>query len=106
MKITRNPHKIAITEEMIPIVVGNDEIRMVRVTVDGCSASCFLHDRVWYTTKVVIVFDQEHQRWGDYFTTKYFMFKEPGKMHWGHEGEFMEIEATLMTVDGPGETSL
>ena len=60
MKITRNPHKIAITEEMIPIVVGNDEIRMVRVTVDGCSASCFLHDRVWYTTKVVIVFDQEH----------------------------------------------
>ena len=53
MKITRNPHKIAITEEMIPIVVGNEEIRMVRVTVDGCLASCFLHDRVWYTTKVV-----------------------------------------------------
>ena len=28
------------------------------------------------------------------------------KMHWVHEGEFMEIEATLMTVDGPDETSL
>ena len=51
-----------------------------------------------------LFFDLE--RWGDYFTTKYFMFNEPGKMHWGHMGEFMEIEATLLTVDGPDETSL
>lgn len=106
MEITRNPHKIAITEEMVPIVVGNDEIRMVRVTVDGSPASCFLHDRVWYSTKVVIIFDHEHERWGGSFTTKYFAFSEPGKMHWGHRGEFMEIEATLLTVGRPDEASL
>ena len=77
---------------MIPVVVGNDEIRTVRVTVDGHSAECFLHDRVFYTTKVVILFEEEHPKWGGYFTTKYFMFNEPGKMHWGHGGEHMVME--------------
>ena len=79
---------------MIPIVVGNDERRAVRVTVDGYPAECFLHDRVFYSTKVVILFDEDHPRWGECFTTKYFMFDEPGKMHWGHQGEHMVIEET------------
>jgi hypothetical protein len=105
-EITQNPHKIPITEEMIPIVVQGDEVKMVRITVDGRPASCFLSERVWGSTKVVIVFDQEHPRWGEYFMTKYFMFDEPGKMHWGHDGDYMEIEATLLTIDGPDETSL
>ncbi len=91
-KNTRNPKTTAITEEMIPVVVGNDEIRTVRVTVDGRSAECFLHDRVFYTTKVVILFDEDHPKWGEYFTTKYFMFNEPGKMHWGHGGEYMVMD--------------
>ena len=99
MKITQNPHKIAITEEMIPIVVGNDEIRMVKVTVDQYSAGCFLMDRVWYSTKIVIVFDEPHPRWNEYFTTKYFRFDEPGRMLWGHEGECMNMEAILLTVE-------
>ena len=99
-KITRNPKTTAITEEMIPVVVGNDERRTVRVTVDGHSAECFLHDRVFYTTKVVILFDEDHPRWGEYFTTKYFMFNEPGKMHWGHNGECMKMEAILLTERG------
>ncbi|MBN55391.1 MAG: hypothetical protein CMA79_03025, partial [Euryarchaeota archaeon] len=63
-KITQNPKTTAITEEMIPIVVGNDERRAVRVTVDGHPAECFLHDRVFYSTKVVIIFDEDHPRWG------------------------------------------
>ena len=106
MKLAQNQHKIAITEEMIPIAVGDDEVKMVRITVDGRPASCFLSERVWGSTKVVIVFDQEHPRWGEYFTTKYFWFDEPGKMHWGHDGDHMKIEATLLTIDGPDEASL
>ena len=94
-KNTRNSKTTAITEEMIPIVVGNDEIRTIRVEVDGHSAACFLHDRVWYSTKVVILFDEEHPRWGEYFTTKYFMFNDPGMMNWGHNGECMKIDAIL-----------
>ncbi len=99
-KITRNPKTIAITEEMIPLVVGNDERRMVRVIVDGHPASCFLHVRVWYTTKVVILFDAPHPRWEGCFATKYFLFDRPGKMDWGHNGECMDIDAILMTVEG------
>ena len=32
-----------------------------------------------------------HPRWGDYFSTKYFQFEEPGKMQWGKYGEHMRI---------------
>ena len=91
-RITRNPKTTAITEEMIPVVVGNDEIRTVSVIVDGHSAECFLHDTLFYTTKVVILFDEDHPQWGEYFTTKYFMFNEPGKMHWGHGDEYMVMK--------------
>ncbi|MDP7002934.1 MAG: hypothetical protein QF911_05130 [Candidatus Thalassarchaeaceae archaeon] len=92
-KITRNPKTIAITEEMIPVVVGNDELKMIRVIVDGNPASCFLNDRVFYSTKIVILFDEPHPRWEGCFTTKYFMFDEPGKMNWGHQGEHMVIHS-------------
>ena len=96
----RDVRKIAITEEMIPVVVGNEECTTVRVEVDGKPASCFLHDRVWYSTKVVIIFDEEHDRWGECFTTKYFVFNEPGKMHWGHNGECMKIDALFPDARG------
>ena len=97
-KITQKPKTIAITEEMIPIVVGNDELKMIRVTVDDYPASCFLHDRVFNSTKVIILFDESHPRWGKCFMTKYFVFNRPGKMDWGYNGEYMGIEALLMTA--------
>ena len=91
----KNKPKIAITEEMIPIVVGNEEVRMIRVKVDDYLASLFLHDRVWNTTKVVILFDEPHPKWDECFTTKYFRFERPGKLDWGHNGEYMNIDAVL-----------
>jgi hypothetical protein len=39
----------------------------------------------------VILFDEGHHRWSDGFTTKYYEFREPGKMHWGFDGGVMEI---------------
>ncbi len=84
--------KIGITEEMIPIVVGNEDVEMIRVIVDDHLASCFLHNRGWGSTKVVIMFDEKHPRWDKCFTTKYFLFEHPGKMKWGHDGEYMNIK--------------
>ena len=49
---------------------------------------------------MVILFDKPHPRWGENFTTKYFLFDCPGKMVWGHNGECMDIDAVLMIVGG------
>jgi hypothetical protein len=95
MKNNKNKSKIAITEEMIPIVVGNEEVRMIRVKVDDHLASLFLHDRVWNTMKVVILFDEPHPKWDECFTTKYFRFERPGTLDWGHNEEYMNIDAVL-----------
>ena len=83
--------RILITEEMIPIVFGNDEPNTIKIVVDENKARCFLLDRGWGSTKIVILFDNPHPDWGDYFTTKYFDFVEPGIMRWGHNDESMKI---------------
>ena len=83
--------KILITEEMIPIVSGNGEPKTIRIVVDGHTARCFLLDRGWNSTKIVVIFDEPHPVWNEAFTTKYFHFAEPGKMLWGHEGDSMEV---------------
>ena len=96
MKKRNNKSKnIRMTEEMIPVVVGNEELKTIKVNVDGYNASCFLHDRIFYSTKIVILFDELHPYWGEYFTTKSFKFEEPGKMNWGHDNQIMEINLIL-----------
>mgnify|MGYP006145793859 FL=1 len=83
--------KILITEEMIPIVYDNGEPKTIRIVVDEHPARCFLRDRGWNSTKIVILFDNPHPVWNEFFTTKHFDFIEPGKMHWGYNEEVMKI---------------
>ena len=98
MKITQHPHAIPLNENMIPIIVGNQDLKMIRVIADGYKGSCYLLDRGWNSTKIVIVFDQPHPVWGESLITKHFLFVKPGKMYWGHEGKSMVISAILETV--------
>ena len=98
MKITQNPHKIPLNEHMIPIIAVDQDLKMIRVIADDHPASCFLQDRGWNSTRIVIVFDQPHPMWGESFVTKHFLFERPGKMYWGHEGNHIKISAILETV--------
>jgi len=41
--------------------------------------------------KIVILFNELHPHWGEFFTTKYFFFETPREMSWGHNGEVMKI---------------
>ena len=45
MKITQNPHEIPLNEDMIPIITGDQDLKMIRVIADGYLGSCFLQDR-------------------------------------------------------------
>jgi len=80
MKITQNQHEIPLNEDMIPIIRGDQDLKMIRVIADGYLASYFLQDRGWNSTRIVIVFEQPHPAWGKSFVTKHFLFKTPGKM--------------------------
>ena len=84
--------KILITEEMIPIVYDNGEPKTIRIVVDGHTARCFLLDRGWNSTKIVILFDKPHPVWDMSFTTKYFDFIKPGELRWGHDEKLMKLE--------------
>ena len=98
MKITQNPHEIPLNEDMIPIIAGDQDLKMIKVVADGYSGYCFLQDRGWNSIRIVIEFDQTHPTWGESFVTKHFLFEKPGKMYWGHEGNFIKISAILETV--------
>lgn len=98
MEITQNPHEIPLNEDMIPIVAGDDDLKMIRVIADGQSGSCFLQDRGWNSTRIVFVFDHLHPKWGKIFVTKHFQFERPGTMYWGHEGNSIKVSTILETV--------
>ena len=87
--------KVPCTEAMIPVVDAGNEPESIQVLVDDRPARCFISSPKWPehtgSEKIVILFDEKHPRWGDYFATKYFQFEEPGKMQSGHFGDHMRI---------------
>jgi len=86
-KITQN----VLTEGMLPIALINEEkFEKMKVSVDGYRAEIFIDER-YGSDKIIILFNDIHPKWGEVFTTKYFIFKSPGEMSWGHEGEIMKI---------------
>ena len=83
-----------LTEEMIPIAhinkINSGALDKLKITIDGYNAQCFIAERLG-SDKIVILFEKEHPKYGDYFTTKYFHFGKPGEMFWGHQSEKMHI---------------
>ena len=72
-----------LTEEKIPIApMNNEEYDKLKVLVDGYKAECFIVER-WGSNKIVIIFNNSHFNFGEFFTTKYFKFEKPGEMMWG-----------------------
>ena len=89
--MTKNNKKL-LKEEEIPIALMNKGVyEKINVIVDGYEAECFIVER-WGSNKIVILYKKLHPRWGEFFTTKYFIFENPGIMGWGHNNEKMKIE--------------
>ena len=88
--------RVPCTEAMIPVVDRGNEPEYIRVLVDNRPAICFISNPIVSSEsngsmKIVIIFDEKHPSHGDSFYTKHFVFAEPGKMQWGHNGEHMTI---------------
>jgi len=83
--------KIKIKEKMIPLIKINEtKHEKLNVVVDGYEAEIFIQER-FGSDKIVIIYKKTHPRFGEFFTTKYFLFTEPGIMSWGNNNEKMKI---------------
>jgi hypothetical protein len=64
------------------------------VLVDGTRAKAGVGSFGTYSTRIVLLFDPPHSKWGNEFTTKDFNIDKdnPGVLKWGHNGESCNIE--------------
>ena len=82
-----------VKEEEIPTLTEFEEGHEkngIRVIADGREATCFVAAGAWRSQKIVLIYDDEEDPMTA-FATKYYMFNEPGKMSWGHQGEVIEM---------------
>ena len=93
-EITQNPHEIPLTEEMIPRVTQENDLwkpvievvnqrgdsEPINVLVDGHPATCCQGDFGTHSTRLQLLFNPPHPKWGEGFVTKYYRFVEPGKL--------------------------
>ncbi len=62
------------------------------VLVDGIIGKACVGSLGTYSTRISITLEEEHPELGKEFITKYFIFKEPGLVSWGHEEKIFRIE--------------
>lgn len=64
------------------------------VLVDGIPAKAGVGTFGMYSTRIVLLFDPPHPKWGGEFATKRFRIDEdnPGVLKWGDEGGSFNIE--------------
>ncbi len=103
-EITQNPHEVPLTEEMIPRVTQENDLWKpitqvvnqrsdsgpINVLVNGHPATCCRGDFGTHSTRLQLLFDPPHPKWGEGFVTKYYRFMEPGKLEL-RTGESVEI---------------
>jgi hypothetical protein len=87
---------IGVTEEMIPkssehADLSNSDENRLECMVDGLAAKVFIDDSRMGSPKIVILFVDESPTWGGAFSTKYYLFEDPGVMRWGHDNESMRV---------------
>ena len=66
------------------------------ILADGIKAYIFLSkpdsNSFYSSEKIVISFIDKHPKWKHLFSTKYFMINKPGKLEWGRDGDYFQIE--------------
>ena len=70
----------------------NFEEQMHPVLVDGIRGKACTGTLGTYSDRISIQLEEEHPELGTHFTTKYFIFEEPGKVMWGHHKAGFQID--------------
>jgi len=64
------------------------------VLVDGHRGKAGVGSLGLWSERILLVFDPPHEKYGEEWMTKYFMFDEedPGLVRWGHNGESFRLD--------------
>ncbi len=73
----------------------NFEEQMHPVLVDGIIGKACTGTLGTYSDRISIQLEEEHPELGTHFTTKYFIFEEPGKVMWGHDKKTFDIQMII-----------
>ena len=61
------------------------------VLVDGLRGKASVGCHGGYSERIVVTLEEDHPEIGRSFSTKSFLFLEPGRVGWGHEGRSFGI---------------
>ncbi len=97
---------VGVTEDMIPKFSEYEDLyekedNRLECRVDDLAAKVFIDDARRGIPKIIIIFSDHNPTWPNSFSTKYFDFKEPGIMLWGHYDDSMRV----LTRSGSGGPS-
>ena len=67
------------------------DLTMHPVLVDGIKGVATTGTLGTYSDRIVLSLEEEHPELGKEFGTKYFIFKEPGLVMWGHSEKTFQI---------------
>jgi len=71
------------------------EFKLHPVIVDGILGQACVGTLGAYSQRIRINLAEEHPELGSDFQTKYYIFTEPGKVTWGHNGASFTIEKII-----------
>ena len=74
-----------IIESDFPLDSGQEQFEPLLLTVDGYSAKGLITDSVGWSTRIVLLFDQPHPKFGREFMTKRFFIEPAGYLNYGFE---------------------
>lgn len=81
-------------DEDLPKTVNFEE-QMHPVLVDGIKGKACTGTLGSYSERILIHLEEEHPELGKEFGTKYFIFKEPGLVMWGHYEQTFTIHKII-----------
>ena len=85
-------NKPEINESDFPIDSEQEQFEPLQLTVDGHPAKGLITDRVGWSTRIVLLFEQPHPKFGKEFMTKKFFIEPAGYLNYGYEQKPLRLK--------------
>ena len=81
-----------IKESDFPIDSGQDQFEPLQLTVDGYPAKGLITDSIGWSTRIVLLFEQPHPKFGKEFMTKKFLIEPAGYLTYGYDQKPLRLK--------------
>ena len=81
-----------IIESDFPTDTGQEDFEPLLLTVDGHPAKGLITDSIGWSTRIVLLFEQPHPKFGKEFMTKKFLIEPAGYLIYGHHQKPLRLK--------------